>query len=214
MSIDIIRLGQDMKWEIPSRANLLAAYSPHEGSPSMPAMLVIFTIVPVLRARKPGSAARIRRWGPKKLVSIWALASSSLYDKIHFSQNGNMMLLRSAYLRSSTAPSSEYPALLTNTSTWPYESSALLNTTWHAFPSVTSNSKIIPPFSSMADIWEAAFERLRTVPITRWLPSRALRAISVPSPDETPVINQTAAMMSDLSKKQCLSADWWPRQAA
>jgi hypothetical protein len=56
--------------DLPSRANFEPAYKPQVGRPSKPATDVTFIIVPDFWARKWGSAAWIRRRGPKKLVSI------------------------------------------------------------------------------------------------------------------------------------------------
>lgn len=68
---------------VPSKANLLAAYNALEGKLSTPATLLTFTIVPAFCSRITGNTARIRRRGPKKLVSSCACASSSLGKVSH-----------------------------------------------------------------------------------------------------------------------------------
>ena len=125
------------------------------------------------RIPNPGSAARIRRWQPKRSIFIWGLASSSLHDRMTLSKEGMAKpydplqhfhthcdtegRLEATYPRSSTLPNNEceYPAFFTGMPTEHKRFSAFLKTARHIAASATSTPEILPLLTSITEACEA-----------------------------------------------------------
>ena len=70
-------------YRLPSNANLLAEYRPRDGRPTIPAPLLILTMVPFFLSRKAGRAPLMVRRHPKKFVSICLSISASLKSVVN-----------------------------------------------------------------------------------------------------------------------------------